>query len=99
MECSPVNCSGIRTDTGGAIDYACKLFTPSAVIPAQNPERIATILAELMGGKCFPSGPLDGAFMPASDEPGSMIKVYPERATLDIPTLGIESRAARAPAR
>jgi 1-aminocyclopropane-1-carboxylate deaminase len=28
MECSAVNCSGIRTDTGGAIDHACKLFTP-----------------------------------------------------------------------
>jgi hypothetical protein len=44
------------------------------------------VLAELMGGKCFPFGPLEGAFMAASgDAHGSMIEVYPERATLDIP--------------
>jgi hypothetical protein len=36
-----------------------------------------------MGGKCFPFGPLEGAFMAASgDEHGTMIEVYPERATL-----------------
>jgi hypothetical protein len=39
-----------------------------------------------MNGKCFPFGPLAGAFMAASgDANGTMIKVYPERATLDIP--------------
>ena len=38
------------------------------------------VLAELMGGKCFPFGPLEGAFMAASgDANGTMIEVYPER--------------------
>src|SRR5204863_15677 len=46
----------------------------------------AHVLAELMGGKCYPFGPLEGAYMAASgDQHGSMIEVYPERATLDIP--------------
>ena len=55
-------------------------------IPAREPERVAQVLAELMGGKCHPFGPLEGAYMAASgDQHGSMIEVYPERATLDIP--------------
>lgn len=55
-------------------------------IPARDPRHVAEILAELMGGKSYPFGPLDGAFMAASgDEHGSMIEVYPEEATLDIP--------------
>ena len=55
-------------------------------IPARNPERVAKVLAEVMGGKCVPFGPLEGAFMAMSgDEHGSMIEVYPEQATLDIP--------------
>ena len=55
-------------------------------IPAQEPQHVAAVLAELMGGKCFPFGPLEGAFMAASgDAHGTMIEVYPERATLDIP--------------
>ncbi len=55
-------------------------------IPAQNPQHVAEVLAELMGGRCFPFGPLDGAFMATSgDAHGTMIEVYPERATLDIP--------------
>ena len=55
-------------------------------IPARDPRHVAEVLAELMGGKCFPFGPLDGAFMAASgDEHGSMIEVYPDGATLDIP--------------
>jgi hypothetical protein len=55
-------------------------------IPAREPQRVAEVLAELMGGKCFPFGPLEGAFMAASgDTHGTMIEVYPERATLDIP--------------
>ncbi len=55
-------------------------------IPARNPEHVATVLAELMGGRCVPFGPLEGAFMAASGDPhGTMIEVYPERATLDIP--------------
>ena len=55
-------------------------------IPARNPEHVAGVLAELMGGKAFPFGPLEGAFMATSgDQHGTMVEVYPERATLDIP--------------
>jgi len=55
-------------------------------IPAREPQHVAQVLAELMGGKCYPFGPLEGAYMAASgDQHGSMIEVYPERATLDIP--------------
>ncbi|MBV9826002.1 MAG: hypothetical protein JO001_10025 [Alphaproteobacteria bacterium] len=55
-------------------------------IPAREPERVAQVLAELMGGKCFPFGPLEGAYMAASgDEHGTMIEVYPDQSTLDIP--------------
>jgi hypothetical protein len=54
-------------------------------IPAREPEHVAQILAELMAGKCYPFGPLEEAYMAASgDQHGSMIEVYPERATLDI---------------
>lgn len=55
-------------------------------IPARDPRHVAEVLAELMRGKCHPFGPLEGAFMAASgDEHGTMIEVYPDRATLDIP--------------
>src|SRR5215831_15501890 len=52
-------------------------------IPAREPQHVAEVLAELMGGKCFPFGPLEGAFMAASgDAHGTMIEVYPERDRL-----------------
>jgi len=55
-------------------------------IPARDPQHVAGVLAELMGGKAFPFGPLEGAYMAASgDAHGTMVEVYPERATLDIP--------------
>ena len=55
-------------------------------IPARDPRRVAEVLAELMGGQCHPFGPLEGAYMAVNgDTHGSMIEVYPERATLDIP--------------
>lgn len=55
-------------------------------IAARNPEHVAGVLAEIMGGRSVPFGPLEGAFMAMSgDAHGSMIEVYPERATLDIP--------------
>ena len=55
-------------------------------IPAREPQRVATVLAELMNGKCFPFGPLEGAYMASSgDEHGTMIEVYPEQATLEVP--------------
>jgi hypothetical protein len=56
-------------------------------IPAREPCHVAEVLAELMGGKCHPFGPLEGAFMATTaDEHGTMIEVYPERATLGIPS-------------
>jgi hypothetical protein len=55
-------------------------------IPAHEPSHVAEVLAELMGGECHPFGPLEGAFMATSgDAHGTMIEVYPERVTLDIP--------------
>ncbi len=58
-------------------------------IPAREPRHVAEVLAELMGGKCYPFGPLAGAFMATSgDAHGSMIEVYPEGVTLDIPKDG-----------
>jgi hypothetical protein len=53
-------------------------------IPARDPQHVAEVLAEVMGGHCVPFGPLEGAFM-ALGADGGMIEVYPERATLDIP--------------
>ncbi|MBV8778688.1 MAG: hypothetical protein JO258_15930 [Alphaproteobacteria bacterium] len=53
-------------------------------IPARNPQHVGEVLAEIMGGKCMPFGPLEGAFM-AMGADGSMIEVYPDQATLDIP--------------
>ena len=55
-------------------------------IPARDPQRVAEVLAELMGGRSAPFGPLEGAYMAMSgDAHGTMIEVYPERSTLDIP--------------
>ncbi len=56
-------------------------------IPARDPQHVAGVLAELMKGTCVPFGPLEGAYMAASgDAHGSMIEVYPDKATLDIPS-------------
>ncbi|HUN41326.1 MAG TPA: hypothetical protein VMU81_13630 [Acetobacteraceae bacterium] len=55
-------------------------------IPAREPHRVAEVLAELMNGTCIPFGPLEGAFMATTgDANGTMIEVYPEGATLNIP--------------
>ncbi len=37
-------------------------------IPARDPQHVAEVLAELMGGQCYPFGPLEGAFMAASGD-------------------------------
>ena len=37
-------------------------------IPAREPRHVAEVLAELMGGKCHPFGPLEGAFMATSGD-------------------------------
>jgi hypothetical protein len=55
-------------------------------IAAREPQRVAEVLAELMNGKCFPFGPLEGAFMAVSGDANStMFEVYPEGTTLNIP--------------
>ena len=55
-------------------------------ISAREPQHVARVLAELMKGDCFPFGPLEGALMAANgDSNGTMIEVYPERTTLNIP--------------
>jgi hypothetical protein len=52
-------------------------------IPAREPRHVAEVLAELMGGRCYPFGPLPGAFMAVSgDSHGTMIEVYPEASAL-----------------
>jgi hypothetical protein len=55
-------------------------------IPAREPQHVAEVLAELMNATCVPFGPLEGAFMATSDDAsGTMVEVYPDRVTLDIP--------------
>lgn len=56
-------------------------------IPARQPQHVAAVLAELMGGTSHPFGPLEGAFIATiGDDHGTMIEVYPEHTTLDIPS-------------
>ncbi|MHB8885067.1 MAG: hypothetical protein ACYC5H_08240 [Methylovirgula sp.] len=54
-------------------------------LPAREPERVANVLAELMGGRAYPFlGPLDGAFITvAGDAYGTMIEVYPDTTTME----------------
>jgi hypothetical protein len=52
-------------------------------IPARDPQHVAEVLAEVMGGKSYPFGPLDGAYMAvARDGHSAMIEVYPDDAVL-----------------
>lgn len=53
-------------------------------IPAQDPLRVAAVLAELMGGRDYPfTGPLPGARMAVSGDPhGTMIEVYPDSVVM-----------------
>lgn len=53
-------------------------------ISAREPRHVAEVLAELMGGQCFPfPGGIADSFMAVSgDEHGSMIEVYPETTVL-----------------
>jgi hypothetical protein len=53
-------------------------------IPARDPARVASALAELLGGTAQPfRGPLAGAFMVAQgDAHGTAIEVYPESTAL-----------------
>ena len=53
-------------------------------IPARDPEHVARVLAELLGGYSGPFiGPIPGAFVAyAGDELGTGVEVYPERTRL-----------------
>ena len=53
-------------------------------IPARNPEHVAAVLAELLGGYSGPFvGPLPGAYAAyANDAHGTGIEVYPERTVI-----------------
>lgn len=53
-------------------------------LPARDPQRVASVLAELMGGRAYPfRGPLPGAYMAlAGDAHGTMIEVYPEATVM-----------------
>jgi hypothetical protein len=53
-------------------------------IPAGEPRRVASVLAELISGRVFPyPGRIAGAFMTVSDdEHGSMIEVFPHHIVL-----------------
>ena len=53
-------------------------------IPARDPEHVAAVLAELLGGYSGPFiGPLPGAFAAyANDGHGTGIEVYPERVVI-----------------
>lgn len=54
-------------------------------IPARDPGHVATVLAEVLGGRAFPFlGPLPGAFSAvAGDEHGTLIEVYPQTKAID----------------
>ena len=52
-------------------------------IAVQEPERVATVLAELMGGACIAFPPNPGAFMAiAQDRNGTAVEVHPSRTLL-----------------
>ena len=53
-------------------------------ISARDPKHVAEVLAELMGGRCypFPGGVADSFMAVKGDEHGSMIEVYPENVAL-----------------
>lgn len=54
-------------------------------IPARDPEHVASVLAELLGGYSGPFiGPLPGAYVAyAEDGHGTGIEVYPERTVIE----------------
>lgn len=52
-------------------------------IPARDPERVAQVFAELMGGACIPFPPNPGAFMAiAQDLHGTAVEVHPAETLL-----------------
>jgi hypothetical protein len=54
-----------------------------ASIPADEPERVANVIAEIWGGEAFRFPPWPGAFVAmAGDERGSTVEVYPRTHTI-----------------
>lgn len=54
-----------------------------ASIPARDPRRVATALAEIIGGRVYPFTPLPGAFLVASgDAHGTTLEIYPDGVQL-----------------
>src|SRR5690242_6157029 len=53
-------------------------------ISARNPKHVAEVLAQLMGGECYPfPGSIPDSYMAISgDEHGTMVEVYPADVTL-----------------
>lgn len=52
-------------------------------IAAQQPQRVAEVFAELMGGPCIPFPPNPGAFLAiAGDRNGTAVEVHPSRTLL-----------------
>lgn len=53
-------------------------------ISAERPKHVAEVLAEVMGGRCYPfPGQIADSFMAVSgDEHGTMVEVYPSDTTL-----------------
>ena len=53
-------------------------------ISAHDPQHVASVLAELMGGRCypFPGGIADSFMAVRGDAHGTMIEVYPHTVTL-----------------
>ncbi|HEY3920188.1 MAG TPA: hypothetical protein VGL83_20525 [Stellaceae bacterium] len=55
-----------------------------ASLPARDPRRVATVLAELLGGRAYRFPLLEGAFQVVSgDADGTMIEIYPAGVQLE----------------
>ena len=76
----------IASRSGDSETYGGHPHDPSRIDPAARAAARCRGAGRTDGRQVFPFGPLEGAFMAASgDAHGTMIEVYPERATLDIP--------------
>ena len=66
-------------------------------ISARNPKHVAEVLAEVMGGRCYPfPGSVPDSFKAVSgDAHGTMIEVYPEDVALQPGQDGMQVEAVR----
>lgn len=63
-----------------------------ASLPARNPLRVATVLAELLGGRAYRFPLLEGAYQVVSgDADGTMIEIYPAGVQIE-PEAGLVTR-------